>query len=644
MHTLALVLLLLAPPADVLTADTPSTTVAGNPFIAPAEWKISVRDQATILESPEGNSHVALVDVPAKDADSAVAAAWKQYGVEPKWPLFNTNDLPDRDGWTNVRRYNYETSPEEKRIVFALTRKANDVWTVAIYDMDQGVAEKRGAQVSLIFGRLLPKGYQRESFAGKTAHKLDAKRLAELSKFIEEGRTKLALPGVSVGIVEDGKVIFAQGFGVREIGGTAKPDADTLYLIASNTKALTTLMLAKLVDEGKLTWDTPVTSVLPSFRLGDADTTKRVLVKHLICACTGLPRQDLEWLFQFAGVTPEAALATLAQMQPTTKFGQMFQYSNPLAAAGGYTGGRAAYPKLELGRAYDEAMRVRVFEPLGMKSTTFDFKRALAANHAIAHSFDVDAKTAPSVFDLEYSIIPLRPAGGAWSNVSDLLKYVQMELSEGMLPGGKRYIAKDTLLARRAPQVTIGKDVTYGMGLMVDTTWGVPVVHHGGDLIGFHSDMMWYPQQNVGAVILTNGDSGTILRSSLSRKLLELMFDGRPQADANVEAAAKNLFDSLAVLRKKLTVPADSAETAKLAARYSNPALGEIAVSRSGDKTTFDFGEWKSEIGSYREPDGSVSLVTISPGVNGFEFLPKSGEKRTLIIRDAQHEYVFTER
>ena len=87
--------------------------------------------------------------------------------------------------------------------------------------------------------------------------------------------------------MQDGKVIFAGGFGVRELGGTATPDGDTLFMIASNTKALTTLMLAKLVDEGKITWDTPVTTLLPSFKLGDADTTRRVLVKNLICACTG---------------------------------------------------------------------------------------------------------------------------------------------------------------------------------------------------------------------------------------------------------------------------------------------------------------------------------------------------------------------
>ena len=107
------------------------------------------------------------------------------------------------------------------------------------------------------------------------------------------------------------------------------------------------------------------------------------------------------------------------------------------------------------------------------------------------------------------------------------------------MPGGRRYIARDTLLARRDKQVPLGQDAFYGMGLVVDSTYGTPVVHHGGDMIGYHSDMIWLPEHNVGAVILTNGDPGWALRGPFQRKLLEVLFDGRPQADADVPAQAK---------------------------------------------------------------------------------------------------------
>src|SRR6266545_4876598 len=107
-----------------------------------------------------------------------------------------------------------------------------------------------------------------------------------------------------------------------------------------------------------------------------------------------------------------------------------------------------------------------------------------------------------------YAVVSVRPAGGAWSSVNDLTRYVQMELAEGALPGGGRLLSKEALLERRVPQVSLGEERTYGMGLMVDSHWGTPLVHHGGDVFGFHSDMFWLPDAGVGGVILTNGDSG----------------------------------------------------------------------------------------------------------------------------------------
>jgi CubicO group peptidase (beta-lactamase class C family) len=403
-------------------------------------------------------------------------------------------------------------------------------------------------------------------------------------------------------------------------------------------------LLAKEVEEHRFTWTTPVTTLMPTFRLGDAETTRSVLVKNLICACTGMPRQDLEWIFEYGKMTPESTMALLGTMQPTSKFGELFQYSNLMAAAAGYTGAHVLYPQMELGAAYDRAIQSYVFDPLGMKSTTFDYKRALAGNHATSHSQDVDGKTVKAMTAINDAIIPARPAGGAWSSVHDMLKYVSMELAEGKLPDGTTYISKEPLLERRAPQVYIDKDDSYGMGLMVDNTYGIPVVHHGGDLTGYHSDMMWLPEQNVGAVILTNADGGWLLRNRLRRKLLEVLFDGHPEADSLLEADAKSFYSELAAERKLLTIPADANDSSKLGQHYVNASLGEIAVSRSGDATTFDFGEWKSEVGSRKNPDGTISFITTVPGAEGFEFVVGSGAKRTLTMRDAQHEYVFEER
>src|SRR5688572_13643925 len=184
--------------AERVAVDSPRTTVAGNTFVAPAGWSLDVRGPATILEAPEGGSFIALIDVPAasaKDDSAAVAAAWGAYKPEAKWPLKVVTPVADKDGWTDRKWYSYQTSPNEKRDVGVDVRRAHDTWTVAIYDMAHAVGEKRGAQVSSIYGKLLPKGRTRETFAGKQAHALDDARLAELRKFVETSMRLTGVPG-----------------------------------------------------------------------------------------------------------------------------------------------------------------------------------------------------------------------------------------------------------------------------------------------------------------------------------------------------------------------------------------------------------------------------------------------------------------
>jgi CubicO group peptidase (beta-lactamase class C family) len=403
-------------------------------------------------------------------------------------------------------------------------------------------------------------------------------------------------------------------------------------------------MLAELVDAKKLRWDEPVTEAYPKFRLGDAATTKSVLVKHLICACTGMPRQDLEWLFEFKQASAASVMDLLATMQPTSKFGELFQYSNLMASAAGFIGAEILYPGMELGAAYDKAMQAKVFDPLGMKDSTFDFAHALKGNHASPHGKDADGVLKVAAMDLNYTIVPARPAGGIWTSAHDLARYVQMELARGITPDGKRLISEENLMARRVPQVKVSEDVSYGMGLIMDSAWGVPIVHHGGDLAGYHSDMMWFPDHGVGAVILTNSDPGVALRGPLLRRIAELMFDGKPEAQARVDAAAKQLEATRKKERERLVIPADAGAAEKLAAHYASKELGALDVRRNGKDVVFDVGEWRSVVASRKNDDGTISFITIDPTIEGFDFVVADrGGKRALVMRDAQHEYVFVE-
>ncbi|MEO5596377.1 MAG: serine hydrolase domain-containing protein, partial [Lysobacteraceae bacterium] len=540
------------------TTDKQSATPRGTTFIVPAGFTQRVQGNAVLLIPPEADgSRIAIVDAIADNPDAAVAEGWKLLGMSPK--LVVATDAAPREGWDARRFYDYDVSANAKRAISASAFRKGKTWTVLMVDVDQAIAEKRGSQFGKIGQRLQPAGYKRENFARHTAHKLDAARLKTIADFVESMRKDFDVPGVAIGIVQDGKVVMSQGFGVRTLGKPAKVDGDTRFMIASNTKALTTLMMAKLVDAGKLDWNAPVTTVYPDFKLGNADTTRQVLVKNLICACTGVPRQDFEWLFEGEKQTPATVLQTLGTMQPTSGFGELFQYSNPMAAAAGFIGGQVAYPGMELGAGYDKAMQTLVFDPLRMRNTTFDYARAQSGDYATPHGFDIDRKVEVMGMGLNDTILASRPAGAAWSTVNDLLKYVQMEIDRGVLPDGSRYIGEAALIQRREPQVALGVGKDYAMALMVDKSDGVTVVDHGGDLGGFHSNMMWWPDQKVGAVILTNADEGVMLRGPFKRRLMELMFDGEPQAVASAAANAKAEREAFAAQRKLLQWPPDPA-------------------------------------------------------------------------------------
>jgi CubicO group peptidase (beta-lactamase class C family) len=630
---------------ELIVIDSPRETVGGVRYIAPAGWASVVQGALIVLTAQEGDSHVAIFESTAAEPDTAVAEAWALYRRTPPPPLKIATDLPGREGWERLRRYSYELSPNEKRgLVVTAWRRAN-AWVVSIQDVSSATLDKRSAQFSLIGESLRPLSYEHESFAGKRANLLDAASLRKLGDLVDLGLDVLGVPGAAVAIVQGDRVVYARGYGVMQLGGRALVDASTLFPIASNTKALTTLLLAQLVDEGKLRWDELVTEAYPGFRLGDAATTAATRIEHLVCACTGLPRKDLEYQFDFGRITPHMEIVALAQMQPTTKFGEAYQYSNQLAAAAGFIAGHVATPGRKLGESYVEAVQARIFNPLGMKLSTFDIARALRGNNAAPHGLDIDAKIAKVDMAVNYDVVgPLLPAGGAWSNARELIQYVRLELARGVTSSGQRIISEQNLLRRRHSYARVNEFRTYGMGLNIEDRYGITSIGHGGSLYGYRSQMRWLPEHGVGIVILTNANTGGQLMRVVYRFLLDLLFDGKSEAVEDMHTAARAVRESVAKERPRLAVPADDQAVTALAARYEHPSLGAIEVKRAGAATRFDFGEWASDVASRINDDGTLSFVVISPGIDGFNFVAaKAGGKRTLTLREPQAEYVFVE-
>ena len=212
------------------------------------------------------------------------------------------------------------------------------------------------------------------------------------------------------------------------------------------------------------------------------------------------------------------------------------------------------------------------------------------------------------------------------------------------LPSGRRLVrlpCDRAAVERRRAQVLVGEDAIYGMGLGVSTKYGIPVVDHGGGLFGYLS-VIFLPDHGVGAVILTNSGTGAYLTGLLQRRLLEVLFDGKPEAVERAQFAKTQRIAAIAKARERFIIPADAAEVGKLAPRYVSPALGGLVVRAQDGATIFDFDKWYSSVASRRNGDGTISFILIDPTAIGFNLVVGERDgKRALIIRDAQHQYAF---
>ncbi|WP_201782928.1 serine hydrolase domain-containing protein [Sphingopyxis macrogoltabida] len=646
--SLSAALLAVSPAAAEQPSPAPASIAVGSDasMVPPEGWSVAREGNMVRFVPPEANLVITLVPVAgAKSGADAAAAAWTMAKPGFSRPVHLSQTLPARDGWDEVVVVSYDVPPAENAVAQAVASRKGTAWTVVTIDGALATLAKRGAQINTAADTLRPANYTKESFAGRQPHALDTARIAELETFIRTSMDELKIPGAGIALIDDGKIVYERGIGVKDIETGAPVDKDTLFMIASNTKGMATLLLSTLVDQGKLDWDKPVIDYMPSFRLGDAETTRKVLVKHLVCACTGLPRKDMLWLFNTRPETgADDTFRQLAETQPTSGFGEVFQYNNLMASAAGYLGAHILYPDLEIGAAFDRAIQERIFDPLGMRDSTMSNPKAIAGNWAKPYDTDLDDKIALVDMKFNDTVVPYRPAGGAWSSAHDMALYVLNELKQGELPGGKRMVSARNLLARRVHYVPTGENQWYGMGLEDDASSGVSVISHGGSLFGYKSNWFALPASGIGVVVLTNSENGYTLANQVKRRLLELVFDGKPEAKENVASAVKRNAESFAKFRSELTLPVGAEASKAWVGEYSNPELGPLSVQyRNGTLSVRATSIW-SDVATKTNKDGTISLVTISPGIGGVDLLAATRDgKRALILNDGQHEYVFIE-
>jgi CubicO group peptidase (beta-lactamase class C family) len=435
-----------------------------------------------------------------------------------------------------------------------------------------------------------PRGKQSADLIGVVPLRLADDRRAAFEGYLSEAITRFGVPGAAVAVIQDGEVTYLRGFGVKELGGTQLVTPDTLFMIGSITKPMTTMLAAALVDDGRLSWGTRLVDVLPQFAAGDRTMTERLTVRDAFCNCTGLPGRDLERYFKTGRLGPEETLTALADIAPAASFGEQFIYNNLLFAAGGYAAGVAARGDRagDVGFAYDAALQQRVLSPIGMKRSTFDPEAVRAdGDYALPHAADLSGDLRPITPEAEYDVLfSVRPAGGLWSTTREMARFVQTELAGGIAPSGRRVVSAANLAATWAPAVEVpnlyggapemaASMSHYGLGWMSGEYRGLRVVSHSGGTTGFTAQVAFLPAADIGIVILSNASAtpgALAFTFAIHFHLLELLFDQPAEMDAQLLA----LTEVRAAARPEIGVPYRSRRRLPVPGSLHPPSAGRV--------------------------------------------------------------------
>jgi CubicO group peptidase (beta-lactamase class C family) len=360
---------------------------------------------------------------------------------------------------------------------------------------------------------------------------LDAK-LAAIEKAIEEGRQKRGIPGLSLVIVKDDRVIYMKGLGFRDFEHKAPVTPDTLFAIGSSTKAFTAMLVAMGADEGKISLDDSPKKFLPYFKLQDPDADAKITVRDLLSHSSGLNRTDLAWI---TGVlNREEVIRVAAQAKPTAKLREKWQYQNVMYSAAGECVAKAE------NSTWESLIKERIFKPLGMRASNLNVPDTLRSpDHSNGYNYDEDTK--------ETRQLPMRDfpqvaaAGAINSNARDMAQWLRLMLGGGAFES-KRLVSENSFAELVKPQMKIGGNVNYGLGWMLREWHGHKVAEHGGNIDGFNAQVALMPDQRLGFVMLTNVSASTLPSAAMEAVWSNLVGDPdapKPEATASNAAAVK---------------------------------------------------------------------------------------------------------
>ena len=631
--------------APVSQEDRQVNVLDGLEVFVPAGWRILVGPQVKLFD-PENAILICVERSQSANGAAALTKLWGAIRKEGPPAVERTIDGPDeRRGYDDRVAQLYKTEAASGRILQGQGKQKGADALAFIVDGDLNAIVKRSAQLQQITATLeLPSMIEKEEDLSKVQPRaFSAEDAKELSRFVAESVAEAGLPGFAVAVVQDGKIVFEEGFGVREKGKPAKVNAETRFLIGSVTKSMTTLLMGKAVDKGLYGWDTPVTTVWPAFRLGDETLQKQLRMQDLVCACSGIPRRDLPMIFE-QNVKPARIFDQVAAYVPTTKFGETFQYQNQLVAAAGFMTATVFNKQSDLGAAYTRALKDEVFVPLGMTQSTADFAEgARTMNRASSHARSMLGENEVFPLAWEHMVIPVAPAGGVWSTIHDLGLYVAGEMQSGVSASGTRVVSSTNVEKRWEKRVSAGAKTYYGLGWGAGYHRGLRFLDHSGSVLGMRSKVTFVPEKKFGIAFLASGDGRYSVTRHVTDKLLAMLFGAKDVTEKNRPILLAEFNREQAEERSELDTTAKSTWSDGWLGTYRNGELGTVRIARIGARTMIDVGEWKAMLLPLMPKDGSRRAVIGTPPLSGLPLTlhPDPKGRKIVIEIPGQERYVL---
>jgi CubicO group peptidase (beta-lactamase class C family) len=411
-----------------------------------------------------------------------------------------------------------------------------------------------------------------------------AAQLKEFDAYVEKSRVEWQVPGMAVAVVKDGKVIFAKGYGVRQLGTKNMVDTQTLFACASTTKAMTAACMGILVDEGKVKWDDAVTKYLPEFHLADPYVTRELKIRDLFTHNSGVGNADFLW--SVMNIPADEVLRKMQQVEPSYSLRSSFIYQNIFYLAAG-----KVIEKLS-GQPWEDFIQARIFQPLKMTGTFSTLKKAQDPNHSKPH-YMVNG----SIKAIEpTSADEIGPAGSVNASIEDMGKWMVCMLDSSKYNGG-RLLKASTWKELFKPQVLVPANefyptmqlikpnwTTYGLGWFQHDYKGKKINYHTGSLAGEVAIHAQLPDSKLGVYVFGNYDHAEV-RHALVYKTFDLfalggnrdwsteflkLYTGLKQQGEKEEKD----FEAKRVANTKPTKSLD-----EYAGKYTDPLYGELEIA-----------------------------------------------------------------